>query len=133
MKFLTGLFSRSPKDPEKKKNFEMVKSVKKLVKEKKYAQALETGKNYLQKVPHNHDMLFVVGGIYYIQQKYKTAISYFEKALEIGSYDVEVLALKANSHYFIGEIKNALQCCDRIVEIDPKNKAVSELLEKIRS
>ena len=111
----------------------MVKSVKKLVKEKKYDQALETGKKYLQKVPHNHDMLFVVGGIYYIQQKYKTAISYFGQALEIGSYDVEVLTLKANSHYFIGEIKNALHCCDRIIEIDPKNKSVSELLEKIKS
>ena len=131
--FLTGLFSRSPKHPEKKKNVEMVKSVKTLVKEKKYAQALETGRKYLQKVPHNHDMLFIVGGIYYMQQKYKTAISYFEKALEIGSYDVEVLTLKANSHYFIGEIKNALQCCDRIVEIDPKNKSVLELREKIKS
>jgi len=41
--------------------------------------------------------------------------------------------LKANAHYFLGETKRAIQCCDRIKEIDPKNKSVSELMEKINS
>jgi tetratricopeptide (TPR) repeat protein len=112
---MTGLFSREPKDPQ----------------EKKYAEALKSGRDYLHKMPHNHDVLFTVGGIYYLQKKYKTAISYFEKALEIGTYDVDVLLLKAYSHQKLGENKRAIQCCEKIQEIDPKNKSVSNLLEEL--
>ena len=130
---MTGLFSRAPKDPQKKKNAQKLKAIKKLVKEKKYAQALKTGTEYLQKDPHNHDVLFTVGGIYYLKNKYKTAISYFDKALEIGTYDVDVLLLKAYSHQKLGENKRAIQCCEKIQEIDPKNKSVSVLLEQLNS
>ena len=128
---MTGLFSREPKDPQKKKNTKKLKEIKKLVKEKKYAEALKLGRDYLHKIPHNHDVLFTVGGIYYLQNKYKTAISYFEKALEIGTYDVDVLLLKAYSHQKLGENKRAIQCCEKIQEIDPKNKSVSNLLEEL--
>jgi tetratricopeptide (TPR) repeat protein len=128
---MTGLFSREPKDPQKKKNTQKLKEIKKLVKEKKYAEALKSGRDYLHKMPHNHDVLFTVGGIYYLQKKYKTAISYFEKALEIGTYDVDVLLLKAYSHQKLGENKRAIQCCEKIQEIDPKNKSVSNLLEEL--
>jgi tetratricopeptide (TPR) repeat protein len=128
---MTGLFSREPKDPQKKKNTQKLKEIKKLVKEKKYAEALKSGRDYLHKMPHNHDVLFTVGGIYYLQNKYKTAISYFEKALEIGTYDVDVLLLKAYSHQKLGENKRAVQCCEKIQEIDPKNKSVSNLLEEL--
>jgi tetratricopeptide (TPR) repeat protein len=128
---MTGLFSRAPKDPQKKKNAQKLKEIKKLVKDKKYAQALKLGTEYLQKEPHNHDVLFTVGGIYYLKNKYKTAISYFEKALEIGTYDVDVLLLKAYSHQKLGENKRVIQCCDKIKEIDPKNKSVSNLLEEL--
>jgi tetratricopeptide (TPR) repeat protein len=128
---MTGLFSRVPKDLQKKKNAQKLKEIKKLVKEKKYAEALKTGTEYLKKNPHNHDVLFTVGGIYYLQNKHKTAISYFEKALEIGSYDVDVLLLKAYSHQKLGENKRVIQCCETIKEIDPKNKSVINLLEEL--
>ena len=128
---MTGLFSRKPKDPQKKKNAQKLKEIKKLVKERKYAEALKSGTDYLRKVPHNHDVLFTVGGIYYLQNKHKTAISYFEKALEIGIYDVDVLLLKAYSHQKLGENKRAIQCCEKIQEIDPKNKSVSNLLGEL--
>ena len=128
---MTGLFSRKPKDSQKKKNVQKLKEIKKLVKEKKYTEALKSGIDYLRKVPHNHDVLFTVGGIYYLQNKHKTAISYFEKALEIGTYDVDVLLLKAYSHQKLGEHKRAIQCCEKIQEIDPKNKSVSNLLEEL--
>jgi tetratricopeptide (TPR) repeat protein len=68
-----------------------------------------------------------------MKNKYKIAISYFDKALEIGSYDIDVLLLKAYSHQKLGENKRTIQCCDKIREIDPKNKAVSELLEQLNS
>ena len=133
MTALVGFFSRAPKDPHKEKNAQKIKELKKLVKEKKYTEALKSGIKYLEKTPHNHDVLFTVGGIYYLKNKYKTAISYFDKALEIGSYDVDVLLLKAYSHQKLSENKRAIQCCDKIKEIDPKNKAVSELIEQLNS
>jgi tetratricopeptide (TPR) repeat protein len=75
----------------------------------------------------------MVGGIYHMKNKHRTAISYFDKSLEIGSYDIDVLLLKAHSHQKLGENKRAIQCCDKIREIDPKNKAVSKLLEQLNS
>jgi hypothetical protein len=61
---LVGLFSRTPKDPQSKKNEEQFKKFKKLVKEKKYPEALKLGTDYLEKVPVHHDVLFTIGGIY---------------------------------------------------------------------
>ncbi len=128
---MVGLFSRTPKDPQKKKNVAKIRELKKLVKEKKYSEALKSGTEYLEKVPNNHDVLFTVGGIYYLKKKYRTAISFFDQALEIGSYDIDVLLLKAYSHQKLDEKKLAIECCDKIKEIDPKNKAVSELLSQL--
>ena len=133
MATLVGLFSRTPKDSQNKENIQKFKELKKLVKEKKYTDALKSGTEYLEKVPNHHDVLFIVGGIYYMKNNHTTAISYFEKSLEIGSYDIDVLLLKAYSHQKLGENKRAIQCCDKIREIDPKNKAVSELLEQLNS
>ena len=131
MTLLVGLFSRAPKDPQQKKNVEKLKEFKKLVKDKKYEQAIKSGTEYLHKVPNNHDVLFTMGGIYYMKNKYKTALSYFDKALEIGSYDVDVLLLKAYSHQKLNEKKKAIECCEKIKEVDPKNKSVAELLSEL--
>ncbi|NOS62811.1 MAG: tetratricopeptide repeat protein [Nitrosarchaeum sp.] len=127
---MVGLFS---KNPEIKQISQKKKELRKLVKQKQYDTALKIGSEILQKIPEENDVLFIVGGIYYLKNKYKTAISYFEKSLEIATFDIEVLLLKANSHYHLGEHKQAIQCCQKILEIDPKNKAVSELLFKIES
>ena len=126
---MVGLFSRTTKDLQQKENIEKFKEIKKLVKEKKYTAALKSGIEYLKKTPNHHDVLFIVGGIYYMKNNYKTAISYFDRSLEIGSHDIDVLLLKAYSHQKLGQNKRVIQCCDKIREIDPKNKAVSELLE----
>ena len=131
MTVLVGLFSRAPKDPQQKKNVEKIKQFKKFVKDKKYAEALKLGSEYLSKVPNNHDVLFTMGGIYYLKNRYKTAISYFDRALEIGTYDVEVLLLKAYSHQKLNEKRKAIECCEKIREVDPKNKSVSELLKQL--
>ncbi|EIJ66687.1 tetratricopeptide repeat protein [Candidatus Nitrosopumilus salaria BD31] len=130
---MVGLFSRTPKDPQKKKNIQKLKEIRNLVKEKKYDEALKTSTEYLKKVPHNHDVLFIVGGIYYMKNNYSTAISYFDKILEIATYDVSVLLLKAYSHQKLGENKKVIQCCEKIKEIEPKNKSVSELLKQLDS
>ena len=130
---MVGLFSRTPKDPELKNNIKKFKEFKKLLKAKKYDESLKAGMELLKKVPNHHDALFMVGGIYYLKNKYKTAISYFDKSLEIGSYDVDVLLLKAYSHQKLDENKQAILCCNKIREINPKNKKVSELLQQLNS
>ena len=133
MAILVGLFSRTPKDSQTKDDIRKFKELKKLVKEKKYPAALKSGTEILKKTPNHHDVLFIVGGIYYMKNKYKTAIPYFDRSLEIGSHDIDVLLLKAYSHQKLNENKRVLQCCEKIREIDPKNKAVSELLERLNS
>ena len=127
---MVGLFS---KNSEIKQTSQKKKELRKLVKQKQYDAALKMGSEILQKIPEENDVLFIVGGIYYMKNQHKTAISYFEKSLEIATFDTEVLLLKANSHYYLDERKQAIQCCNKIREIDPKNKAVSELLLKIES
>ena len=126
---MAGLFSKNPKE---KNTLQKRKELRKLVKQKQYDDALKLGLEILQKAPYEQNVLFIVGGICYMRKQYQTALPYFEKALDIGAYDVEVLTLKANSHYFLGEPKKALACCEKIKEIDPKNKAVAELLSKLK-
>lgn len=127
---MVGLFGKTP---EIKQISQKKKELRKLVKQKQYDAALKIGSEILQKIPEENDVLFIVGGIHYMKNQYKTAISYFDKSLKIATFDIEVLLLKANSHYYLGEHKQAIQCCNKIKEIDPKNKAVSELLSKIES
>ena len=130
---LVGLFSKTPEDIAFKKNIEQFKKFKKLVKGKKYPEALKLGLDYLEKVPYNHDALFTIGGIYYLKNKYRAAISFFDRALETGDSDVEVLLLKAYSHQKLQEDEIAIDCCKKIQDLDPKNKSVLDLLSELNS
>ena len=130
---LVGLFTKTPEDIAFKKNIDQFKKFKKLVKSKKYSEALKLGLDYLEKVPYNHDALFAIGGIYYLKNKYRTAISFFDRALETGDSDVEVLLLKAYSHQKLQENKIAIDCCKKIQDLDPKNKSVPNLLSELNS
>ena len=130
---MVGLFSKTPEDIAFKKNIEQFKKFKKLVKAKKYSEALKLGLDYLEKVPYNHDVLFTIGGIYYLNNKYRTAISFFDRALETGDSDVEVLLMKAYSHQKLQEDEIVLDCCKKIQNLDPKNKPASNLLSELNS
>ena len=68
-----------------------------------------------------------------MKNKYSISISYYDRILDIATYDVPVLLLKAYSHQKLGENKRAIQCCEKIREIDPKNKTVSELMKQLES
>ena len=130
---MVGLFSKTPKDPNLQNNIKKFKEFKKILKAKKYPEALKAGLLLLETAPHHHDTLFMVGSIYYMKNKYKTALSYLDKSLEIGEYDVDALLLKAYSHQKLGENKQVISCCKKIIEVDPKNKSVKQLLEQLES
>ena len=119
------LFGR---DPQAKKNTRLVKEVRHLVKEKRYNSALKIGIEYLREVPENHDILFIVGGIYYMQKRYTSALPYFERALKISRYDPEVLALKAQCHRRLGQNSKAQECWRDILEVDPDNVEARQML-----
>lgn len=130
---LVGFFKKSPQQIERKKAILRKKELKKLVKEKKYDKVLKVGTEILEKIPEENDVLFIMGGIYYMKNRYKTAIEFFDRALKMTSYDPEILILKANSLLKIGKLEEAILCCKKIQEFDPKNIAVTKLLEKINS
>ena len=133
MIILVGLFSKTPEDIAFKNNIDQFKKFKKLVKKKKYPEALKLGLDYLEKVPYNHDALFTIVGIYYLKNKHRTAISYFDRALETGDTDVEVLLLKAYTHQKLQETEISIDCCKKIQSIDPKNKSMINLLSELKS
>ena len=125
---MTGLFHKSI---EKKEIIKRKKELKALVKDKQYDKVLQIGSELLEKRPDDLDVLFIVGSIHYMRGMHKTSISYFDKILEISSYDPETLLLKANALFELGQYSESIKCCNKIQEIDPKNKAVLELLSKI--
>ncbi|MEK6944569.1 MAG: tetratricopeptide repeat protein [Thermoproteota archaeon] len=127
---MTGLFHKSI---EQKEIIKRKKELKSLVKDKQYDKVLQIGSELLEKRPDDLDVLFIVGSIYYMRGKHKTSISYFDKILDISSYDPETLLLKANALFELGQYNEAIKCCNKIQEIDPKNKAVLELLSKINA
>ncbi len=128
---MTGLFGRTSKDPNLKTDVKKFKEFKKLLKAKKYDESLKAGISFLKTAPNHHDALFMVGSIYYLKNKYGIAVTYFDKSLDIGEYDVDVLLLKAYSHQKLGEKKRAVRCCEKILEVDPKNKSVDALLKEM--
>lgn len=111
----------------------MKKQLKKLVKHKNYDEAIKIGEKILQKNSDDFDVLFIEGGLYLMQKKFKTALSLFDKALEIASLDAEAMLLKVTCHYHLGEKKKALDTCHKLMEFSKKSKPVMELIEKINT
>jgi tetratricopeptide (TPR) repeat protein len=128
---MTGLFKKEKQS--KGTKFLKTKKIqlKKLVKEKKYDLVFQIGEEILKKNPDDMDVLFILGGLFYMRGKFAKAISHFDRLLETSSYDPEALLLKAKSHYSLGQFTDSKNCCNKILEIDPKNKEISELLQKI--
>ena len=118
---MTGLFSY-PK-----------RHLKKLVKNGDYVEALEFGKSLEEKFSDDSDYMFMMGSIYFILEDAKKAISYFEKTLKINPDDIETLILKTNAHLSLQQKNEAIDCCKKIIQLDPNNYEAHGLLEKLES
>ena len=126
-----GIFN---KDPQKRMNVKTLKEFQKLVKEKKYEAAIKAGERYIKNINGtNPDVLYAIAGIYHIRGKHKQALPYLDKALEIASYDTEILHVKATVHLHLKDLKNALVCYKKILDIDPEDKTVVGIIEQIES
>jgi len=118
---LVGLFSY----PKRK--------LRKLVKEGEYKEAVEFGKSLEQKNPNDSDLLFIMGGLFYILKDAKTALNYFDRVLEINGHDQETLLLKADVHVFLKEFDAAIECCNKVLDIDFENMEAKNILERIQT
>jgi tetratricopeptide (TPR) repeat protein len=118
---MTGLFSY-PK-----------RRLKKLVKDGDYSEALEFGKSLEEKFSNDPDYMFMMGSIYFILEDAKRAIPYFEKAAQMAPDDVETLTLKTNVHLALQQKDEAIDCCKRIIKLQPDNYEAHGLLEKLES
>ncbi len=107
---MTGLFGKGSKNKETESIRSKKSELKKLVKDKKYVKILKIGSEILEKNPHDLDVLFVLGGLHYMNEKFSKAISYFDNCLEIIEFDPDSLLLKANSHYNICQYKKSFTC-----------------------
>ena len=128
---MLGLFGKDSNDSKLKEIRNKKKKLRKMIKVKEYDQALKMALNLLEDVPYENDVLFIVGSIYYMRNNYTKSIIYLERSLEIGEYDTEALLLNALAHFKLSQLKKAEMACNKILEIDSKNKHAIDLLSKI--
>ena len=107
--------------------------LQKLINKGDYAEAIEYAKSIELKFTNDPDFWFIVGSIYSILEDAKKAIIYYEKSLALKGDDVETLIIKTNAHLSLEQKDEAIQCCRRIIEINPKNFEAQELLQKLEN
>ena len=106
------------------------RQLKKLVYDGDYKEALALGKKLTDKYPNDADFFFIMGSIYYLLGEAQNALEYFDKSLTIEE-DKEALIFKANLHLYLKEKEPAIECCNKIFEMDPKNPEADEILNKL--
>jgi tetratricopeptide (TPR) repeat protein len=72
-----------------------------------------------------------MGSIYYILEDFKQALPYFEKSFQLNDSDAETLRLKTNVHLALEQKDDAIDCCYRILKIDPKNSEAQDLIKEL--
>ena len=100
--------------------------------EKKYNKALEYGHGIEKKLEHDPDIAFIIGTIYYIQGDSEKTLEYMNKTLEIGIFDLDALAIKASVYLNLKNKDKVIECCDKIKELDPKNKSLLEIEDELK-
>jgi len=107
--------------------------LKKLLRDGEYDVAVAFGKNIESEYSDDPDFMFIMGSVYFIVDDAKKALPYFEKVFQLDNDDVENLTLKTNVHLALEQKDEAIDCCRRIVKLQPKNSEAQELLEKLEN
>ncbi len=107
--------------------------LKKLIREGEYIQAIEFGDSLESQFSDDPDFMFIMGGVYVILEDAKKALPYYEKAFQLDSNDVEILKLKTDVHLALQQKDEAIDCCKRIVKLEPKNYEAQDLLEELEN
>jgi len=107
------------------------RKLKKLLKDGEYDEAVRFGKSIEAEYSDDPDFMFIMGSVYFIVEDAKKAIPLFEKALALKNDDVETLMIKTNAHLFLQQKNEAIECCKKIIQIEPDNYEAHGLLEKL--
>jgi len=107
--------------------------LKKLLRDGEYDEAIAFGKNLESKYSDDADFMFIMGSVYFIVDDAKRALPYFEKAFQLDKNDVELLTLKTNVHLALQQKNEALDCCTRIIALEPKNTEALQLRDDLES
>ena len=107
--------------------------LKKLLRDGEYTDAIVFGKNLESEYSDDSDFMFIMGSIYFIVDDAKNALPYFEKSFQLNSEDVEMLTLKTNVHLSLQQKDEAIDCCKRIIKLEPKNSEDESLLEQLEN
>ena len=99
---------------------------------KKYDEALEYGHGIEKKLDHDPDIAFIIGTIYYIKGDSQKTLEYMNNVLEIGMFDLDALAIKASVYLNLKNREKVIECCNKIKELDPKNKSLIEIEEELK-
>ena len=99
-----------------------------MISEGDYKEAIDFGKSIEEKHSKDSDFLFIMGSIYYMLGNANDALSYFERSLKIKENDIEALLLKANVHQYLKEKKQARECCNKILDLDPDHREAQDIL-----
>jgi len=107
--------------------------LKKLLKDGEYDKAVAFGKSLESEYHDDSDFMFIMGSIFFIVDDVQKALPYFEKAFQLNNNDVETLTLKTNVHLALQQKDEAIDCCRRIVKLQPKNSEAQKLLEELEN
>tara|TARA_B110000438_G_scaffold135736_1_gene131220 strand:- start:107 stop:466 length:360 start_codon:yes stop_codon:yes gene_type:complete len=107
--------------------------LKKLIRDGEYVDAIVFGKNLELEYSDDSDFMFIMGSIYFIVGDAKKALPYFEKSFELNSEDIEMLTLKTNVHLALEQKDEAIDCCKRIIKLEPKNSEAESLLNQLEN
>ena len=107
--------------------------LKKFIRDGEYNDAIAFGKNLESEYANDPDFMFIMGSVYYIVEDSKKALPYFEKSFQLNDSDVETLRLKTNVHLALEQKDEAIDCCYRILKIEPKNSEATQLIKELES
>ena len=99
---------------------------------KKYDEALEYGHGIEKNFEHDPDIAFIIGTIYYIKGDSQKTLEYMNNVLEIGIFDLDALTIKASVYLNLKNKEEVIECCNKIKELDPKNKSLIEIEEELK-
>lgn len=107
--------------------------LRKLIKQKKYDEALKYGHEIEKKIEYDPDIAFIIGTVYFMKGNEKETLSYMNKTLDIGEYDIDALSIKASVYLHQKNKIKANECCEKICEIDPKNKILKQIDDGLKN
>ena len=74
--------------------------------------------------PQNPELLIQVGAIYQSTHRFKEAVAYYQKSLDIKPHNLAVRTQAATCLYYSGDVDGALAQLDRALKDDPRNANV---------